>query len=67
MPVEGASYHHVVLDGEENRDGTWYQPEPTDAACQTVGRVAFWRGVEGARWIRSRVANVLAHQPQEER
>jgi uncharacterized protein (DUF427 family) len=41
-----ASYYHVVVDGEENRDAAWYYPEPMDAARQIAGHVAFWRGVQ---------------------
>jgi uncharacterized protein (DUF427 family) len=44
-----ASYCHVVVDGEENRDGAWFYPEPKDAARQIAGRLAFWRGVEVVR------------------
>ena len=41
-----ASYYHVVVDGQENRDAAWYYPAPKAAASQIAGRVAFWRGVE---------------------
>lgn len=41
-----ASYHTVVVDGEENPDAAWYYPEPSPAARQIQGRVAFWRGVK---------------------
>ena len=41
-----ASYFHVVVNGETNRDAAWYYPEPKDAARQIAGRVAFWRGVK---------------------
>ena len=40
-----ASYYDVVVDGQINRDAAWYYPEPTSAATQITGRVAFWRGV----------------------
>lgn len=41
-----ASYHHVVVDGQENRDAAWFYPDPKPAAANIRGRVAFWRGVE---------------------
>jgi uncharacterized protein (DUF427 family) len=41
-----ASYYHVVVDDQENRDAAWYYPEPKDAARQITDRIAFWRGVQ---------------------
>ena len=41
-----AHYHSLVVDGQENHDAAWYYPEPTDAAAQIRGRIAFWKGVE---------------------
>jgi uncharacterized protein (DUF427 family) len=40
-----ASYYDVVVDGQVNKDAAWYYPEPSDAARNILGRVAFWRGV----------------------
>jgi uncharacterized protein (DUF427 family) len=40
-----ASYHTVVVDGQENRDAAWTYPEPKDAAKEIKGRIAFWKGV----------------------
>lgn len=40
-----ASYFSVVVDGKLNPDAAWYYPEPSDAAKQIRGRVAFWKGV----------------------
>ena len=40
-----ASYFHVVVDGDTNRDAAWYYAEPKDAAEQIRGRIAFWKGV----------------------
>jgi uncharacterized protein (DUF427 family) len=40
-----ASYYHVVVGGEENRDAAWYYPDPKPAAAEIKGRVAFWKGV----------------------
>ena len=41
-----ASYYHVAVDGDVNRDAAWYYPEPADAARNIAGRIAFWKGVE---------------------
>lgn len=40
-----ASYYDVVVEGKINRDAAWYYPEPTPAAQDVEGRIAFWRGV----------------------
>jgi uncharacterized protein (DUF427 family) len=40
-----ASYHHVVVDGDENQNAAWYYPEPKDAAAEIKDRIAFWKGV----------------------
>jgi uncharacterized protein (DUF427 family) len=29
-----------------NPDAVWYYPEPSEAAQQIKGRVAFWKGVK---------------------
>jgi len=44
-----ASYHHLVVDGQTNRDAAWYYPAPKDAAKQIVNHIAFWRGVQISR------------------
>ena len=41
-----ASYYHVVVGGDTNKDAAWYYPEPKPEAENIRGRVAFWRGVE---------------------
>ncbi len=41
-----ASYYHLTVDGETNRDAAWYYPDPKDAAAEIRDRVAFWKGVE---------------------
>ncbi len=41
-----ASYYHVAVDGEVNRDAAWFYPAPKDAAKQIAGKVAFWRGIK---------------------
>ncbi len=40
-----ASYHTVIVDGEENVDAAWYYPAPKEAAAEIKNHVAFWRGV----------------------
>ncbi|WP_448527477.1 DUF427 domain-containing protein [Parathermosynechococcus lividus] len=44
-----ASYYHVVVNGETNRDAAWYYPDPKPAAANIKGYVAFWRGVQVTR------------------
>lgn len=41
-----ASYYHVVVDGQRNRDAAWYYPEPSALARHVGGYVAFWHGVK---------------------
>ena len=41
-----ASYHHVVVNGMENRDAAWFYPGFKRAARHIKGYVAFWKGVE---------------------
>jgi uncharacterized protein (DUF427 family) len=40
-----ASYYDVVVGDETNAGAAWFYAEPSDAAKQIKGRVAFWRGV----------------------
>ncbi len=42
-----ASYHTLVVDGEENKDAAWTYATPLDAAAKLgiTGHVAFWKGV----------------------
>jgi len=41
-----ASYYHLEVDGEVNRDAAWYYPEPSEAAAEIRDHVAFWKGVQ---------------------
>lgn len=41
-----ASYYHVVVGDQINKDAAWYYPTPTAAASNIAGYVAFWRGVQ---------------------
>ena len=43
-----ASYYDVVVNGSVNENAAWYYPDPSDAAKQILGRVAFWKGVQVA-------------------
>ena len=40
-----ASYYHVVVADETNRDAAWYYPSTSEAAREIEGYVAFWKGV----------------------
>lgn len=40
-----ANYYSLNVDGKANKDAAWYYPEPSSAAQQIKGRVAFWKGV----------------------
>ncbi|MHB8420160.1 MAG: DUF427 domain-containing protein [Myxococcales bacterium] len=41
-----ASYYDIRVGGEVNHDAAWYYPEPSEAAKQIKGRIAFWKGVK---------------------
>ena len=41
-----ASYYHVVVDGEVNKDAAWFYPDPKPAAIEIKDHVAFWHGVK---------------------
>jgi uncharacterized protein (DUF427 family) len=40
-----ASYYHVEVDGQPNRNAAWYYPHPSPLARKIKNRVAFWHGV----------------------
>ena len=40
-----ASYYDIEVEGEINKDAAWYYPEPSEAAKNIKGFVAFWKGV----------------------
>ncbi|MDQ2659466.1 MAG: DUF427 domain-containing protein [Verrucomicrobiota bacterium] len=40
-----ASYYHITVNGETNRDAAWYYPDPKEAAANIKDRIAFWKGV----------------------
>jgi uncharacterized protein (DUF427 family) len=41
-----AHYYSLFVDGSANPDAVWYYPEPSEAAANIKGRVAFWKGVQ---------------------
>lgn len=41
-----ARYHSLLVNGELHPDAVWFYPEPTEAAAQIRGRLAFGRGVQ---------------------
>jgi uncharacterized protein (DUF427 family) len=41
-----ASYYHLEVGGEINKDAAWYYPDPKPAAREIKGYIAFWRGVQ---------------------
>jgi uncharacterized protein (DUF427 family) len=41
-----ASYHTLFVNGDANADAVWYYPDPSEAAAQIKGRIAFWKGVQ---------------------
>jgi len=41
-----ASYYDIIVDGEVNKNAAWYYPDPSSAAQQIKGHVAFWNGVK---------------------
>jgi uncharacterized protein (DUF427 family) len=41
-----ASYHHLAVGGEVNKDAAWYYPDPKPAAKNIAGYIAFWKGVK---------------------
>ena len=41
-----ARYYSLFVNGEMHPDAVWYYPQPSEAAAQIQGRVAFGRGVQ---------------------
>ncbi|WP_291783516.1 DUF427 domain-containing protein [Cecembia sp.] len=41
-----ASYYHIEVNGETNKDAAWYYPDTKPAAREIKGHVAFWKGVK---------------------
>ena len=36
----------LLVNGEMNPDAVWVSPDPSEAAAEIKGRVAFWKGVQ---------------------
>ena len=41
-----ASYYHIQVNGDINKNAAWYYPLPSEAAKQIKDSVAFWKGVQ---------------------
>ena len=41
-----ASYFHIEVEGDVNKDAAWTYPDPKEAAKHIKDHVAFWKGVE---------------------
>ncbi len=41
-----ASYYHIRIGEDTNRDAAWFYPQPKDAAKEIKNHVAFWKGVK---------------------
>ncbi|MGA8572179.1 MAG: DUF427 domain-containing protein [Desulfobaccales bacterium] len=41
-----ASYYHINVEGEINKDAAWYYPYPKDGVKNIKNYIAFWKGVE---------------------
>lgn len=41
-----ASYYDIAVDGQTNQNAAWYYPEPSPAAKNITGYIAFWKGVQ---------------------
>jgi uncharacterized protein (DUF427 family) len=40
-----AHYYNLQVDEMKNENAAWYYPEPSEAAKEIRGRIAFWKGV----------------------
>jgi uncharacterized protein (DUF427 family) len=40
-----ASYYDVVVEDKVNTNAAWYYANPSAAALEIKGRIAFWKGV----------------------
>ncbi len=41
-----ASYYHVHVNGDTNRDAAWYYPKPHERAKHIEGYISFWKGIQ---------------------
>jgi uncharacterized protein (DUF427 family) len=40
-----ADYHDIIVNGSRNQGAAWFYADPSPAAADIKGYVAFWRGV----------------------
>lgn len=46
-PWKGQAYYwSLLVNGDLNPEAAWYYPEPSEAAAEIKGRIAFWKGVK---------------------
>jgi uncharacterized protein (DUF427 family) len=41
-----AAYYSLEVNGKTNKDAVWYYADPSTAAANIKGHLAFWNGVE---------------------
>lgn len=41
-----ASYYHVRIGEDTNRDAAWFYPSPKEAAKDIKDHIAFWKGIK---------------------
>lgn len=41
-----ASYYHINVNGQINKDAAWCYENPKEAALDIKGHLAFWKGVQ---------------------
>ena len=41
-----AHYYSMMVNGDLNPNAPWFYPQPSEAAKEIKGRVAFWKGVK---------------------
>ncbi len=41
-----ASYYHIEVNGKRNENAAWFYPQPSRAASEITGRIAFWKGIK---------------------
>jgi uncharacterized protein (DUF427 family) len=43
-----ANYYSIIVGGKTNEDAAWFYSEPSEAAANIKGHLAFWKGVQVA-------------------
>jgi uncharacterized protein (DUF427 family) len=54
-----AGYYDIEVDGQVNRSAAWTYPDPSNAASQIKGYIAFWHGVKVIRGENGQESGVL--------